>query len=146
MFNIDFSEFQELIKKVENIATPAEMEKANKKALKQIGDLAKSGVESEPSLPKSKDPSKSGRKGSRTGKHAKSDIEVKLSKKNGISVVTVQAKGGQQGNYYYISMMEFGTSKHEPLFFFRKVFTKQAKEYHKIFENAYEELLKELER
>lgn len=139
---IDVSGLDELIKQAESLATPREIEQADRKALKRCGDMVKNGVSK--AMPRSKDVSRSGRKGSRTFKHSADNIPMKLTKKNGKLVMTVGWGKEDTSSYFYVKFIEFGTSRMPPVAPFKRTFIKQKKEWEKIFYEEYEKLIEKL--
>ena len=143
MFNISFDGLDELIKNMEKASSQVEIDKVNKKALKECGELAKASVTGD--LPRSKDVSKSGRKGSRTYDHMANNVPVKFKTLNGKKYIVVGWEKSDNSPYFYNKFIEWGSSKHEPQFIFQKTFKKQIKQYNKIFKKHYEEFIKILE-
>ncbi|WP_207752935.1 HK97-gp10 family putative phage morphogenesis protein [Clostridium yunnanense] len=142
MVSIEVTGLKELIKQVEQLATSRELEEADKKALKRCGDLAKTEVQK--IMPKSQDVSKSGRKGSRTFKHAADNIPIKLKKVDGQLTVIVGWEKGSNDAYFYSKFVEFGSSKMPPSAPFKRTFIRERKEWDKIFEEEYNKLLEKL--
>lgn len=142
MISIDVTGLQELITECERLSTPKELEDVNKKALKRCGDIAKNEVVK--AMPKSKDVSKSGRKGSRTYKHSSDNIPIKLTKKGGKMLIIVGWERGDNSPYFYAKFIEFGTSKQPPQAPFKKVFINQRLEYDLIFLEEYKKKLEKL--
>lgn len=140
--SIEVTGLKELIKQAEILATPRELEIADQKALKRIGDVVQKAVAK--NMPKSKDVSKSGRKGSRTFKHAADNIPVKLIKKDSRLCIVIGWDKGDNSPYFYNKFIEFGTSKMPPLAPFKRTFIKQRKEWDKIFQEEYEKLIEKL--
>lgn len=142
MITIEVTGLKELIKECEKLATPKELEEADKRALKRIGKSAKNDLLKV--MPKSKDVSKSGRKGSRTYSHSADNIPIKIKKENGKLTVMIGWDKGDNSPYFYTKFIEFGTSKMPPLAPFKKIFIRQRKEWDKIFEEEYIKLLEKL--
>lgn len=144
-FNMEFEGLDELIKTVEELGTEQDLEKTNKKILKECGDLAYKVVQ--PLVHKSKDNSKSGRKGSRPPGHAADNIpQPKFKKIKGNQYVIVGWDKSDNSEYYYMKMEEWGTSKRQPHHSFGKVNKILRKQYDNIAIKGYENLIKKLER
>ena len=98
---MEFEGLDELIKTVELLASEAEVDTANKKILKECGDLAYQTVK--PLIHKSKDNSKSGRKGSRPQGHASDNVpSPKFRTKKGEKYIVVGWEKSDKSPYYYM--------------------------------------------
>ena len=142
-FEMDFTELDKLINEIEKKASKKEKDKVDKKALTEISKIAQDGLKG--NLLRSKDPSKSGRKGSRTGEHSADNVPIKFKTKDGNKMVVIGWEKSDTSPYYYTKFEEWGSVKHKPLFLFRKTYNKQYKQYDEIFKKHYEEFLQELE-
>ena len=141
---IEFEGLDELIKTCESLATENQLENTNKKVLKECGDLAYETVK--PLIHKSKDNSKSGRKGSRPNGHALDNIpKPKISKKKGKIQCIVGWEKSDNTPYFYMKMEEWGTSKRPPHHSFGVVNKLLRKQYSNIALKHYEKLVKKLE-
>lgn len=144
-FSMEFTGLDELIKTVEELGTEQDLEKTNKKILKECGDLAYKTVQ--PLIHKSEDNSKSGRKGSRPPGHAANNVpKPRIKKKNGRQYVIVGWEKGDNSEFFYMKMEEWGTSKRPPHHSFGKVNKILRKQYDNIAIKEYENLIKKLER
>lgn len=142
MLNFETKGIEELIKRVEQLATPRELEKADRAALKRCGEIAHNTVQK--LHPRSKNVSKSGRKGSRTFSHAADNIPVKVKRKNGKLYVLIGWDKGDNTAYFYEKFVEFGSSQVLPKAPFKKAFSRTRKQLDKIFEEEYTKLFESL--
>ncbi|HAT4306748.1 TPA: hypothetical protein I9080_000504 [Clostridium perfringens] len=143
-WEIEFEGLNELIKTCESLATENQLENTDKKVLKECGDLAYETVK--PLIHKSKDNSKSGRKGSRPNGHALDNIpKPKISKKKGKLQCIVGWEKSDNTPYFYMKMEEWGTSKRPPHHSFGVVNKLLRKQYSNIALKHYEKLVKKLE-
>lgn len=144
-WEIEFQGLDELIKVVEKFSAESEIDKANKNILKNCGDLAYTTVK--PLIHRSKDNSKSGRRGSRPQEHAADNVpSPKFRKKNNRQIIIIGWEKTDTSPYYYMKMEEWGTSQRPPHHSFGLVNKKLSKEYDKIALKEYEKLIKELEK
>lgn len=143
-FEMEFEGLDELIKTVESLATEADLDKTNKKILKECGDLAYKTVK--PLMHSSKDNSKSGRRGSRPGGHARDNVPPpKFRSKNGQKYIVVGWERSDNSPYYYQKMEEWGTTQRAPHHSFGLVNEMLSKQYDGISEKEYNNLIKKLE-
>lgn len=143
-WEIEFEGLDELIKTFESLVTENQLENTDKKVLKECGDLAYKTVK--PLIHKSKDNSKSGRKGSRPNGHALDNIpKPKISKKKGKLQCIVGWEKSDNTPYFYMKMEEWGTSKRPPHHSFGVVNKLLRKQYSNIALKHYEKLVKKLE-
>ncbi|PVE17650.1 hypothetical protein DDA98_03415 [Clostridium perfringens] len=143
-WEIEFEGLDELIKTCESLVTENQLENTDKKVLKECGDLAYKTVKS--LIHKSKDNSKSGRKGSRPNGHALDNIpKPKISKKKGKLQCIVGWEKSDNTPYFYMKMEEWGTSKRPPHHSFGVVNKLLRKQYSNIALKHYEKLVKKLE-
>lgn len=140
---MEFEGLQDLIKAVEKVATEEEINVATRKALKKILPLAE--VESKKNYPRSDNPEKSGRAGSRTGQHSADNVPSKIKKQNGKYVAIIGWEKGDTSPYFYNKFLEWGTSKMDARHMFFNTYKKQSNNYDDIFKEEFEKLLKELE-
>lgn len=141
--NIKFEGLDELIREVDKIATDTEVERANSNILKECGKKAQKTVMTK--MPKSKNPNRSGRKGSRTGQHSADNVPLSgVSKKNGQQSITVGWEKPDRSPYFYVKFLEWGTPKINPYGFMIKTNKELSKTYSGIAEKEYEELISKL--
>lgn len=144
-FSMEFEGLDELIKTCEELGTEQDLEKTNKKILKECGDLAYKVVQ--PLIHKSKDNSKSGREGSRPNGHAADNIpQPKFKKIKGRQYVIVGWDKSDNSKYWYMKIEEWGSSQRPPHHSFGKVNKILKKQYDNIAIKQYENLIKKLER
>lgn len=144
MVDMKFEGLDELIKISESLSTSEELEEINKKILKDCSNLAYDTVK--PKVHKSKDNSKSGRKGSRPSGHAADNIpKAKFKKKNGNLYVLIGWEKTDNSPYYYMKMEEWGTTKRPPHHSFGTVNKLLKDKYNTIATFHYESLVKKLE-
>jgi HK97 gp10 family phage protein len=136
---------KELIKQIEKLATPREIEEIDKKIIKECVEMAKKEVYSVMRV--SKDVTKSGRKGSRTYIHSRNALTIKVSKKDGVIEGVLQVDDGKGNNPYFYTKFdefEYGNSKMTPTKPFQKSFKKLRKSWEQIFEKHYNKMLETL--
>ncbi|MGL5086682.1 MAG: HK97-gp10 family putative phage morphogenesis protein, partial [Clostridium sp.] len=120
--NIQFEGLDEIIKEVEGLANESELERVNYKILKECGKKAQDTVKSK--MPVSKDASKSGRKGSRTGQHSSSKVPLSgVKSKNGYQSILVGWDKADNSPYFYVKFTEWGTTKMKPQAYMQKTKT-----------------------
>lgn len=140
---IKFKGLDELIKEVENIASEAEIEKANTKILKKCGEKARSVVKTK--MPRSNDPMLSGRKGSRTGQHSADNVPLSgVKKKNGYQSIIVGWEKSDNSPYFYVKFTEWGTSKIKPRAYMQKTKDELTSYFSKVAQSEYESLISKL--
>ncbi|CEN29827.1 HK97-gp10 family putative phage morphogenesis protein [Paraclostridium sordellii] len=141
---MEFEGLDELIKRVESLATETQVESINKKILKECGELAYSTVK--PLIHESDNNSNSGRRGSRPSGHARDNVpKPKLRKKGGRVYVVVGWEKSDKSPYYYMKMEEWGTSQRPPHHSFGLVNKMLKKKYDDIAKKEYEKLIRKLE-
>jgi HK97 gp10 family phage protein len=142
---MEFEGLDDLIKTFESLASETEVDTANKKILKECGDLAYQTVQ--PLIHKSEDNSKSGRKGSRPQGHASDNVpKPKFRRKGGRQYIVVGWEKSDNSPYYYMKMEEWGTSQRAPHKSFGLVNEMLVKQYDNIATKEYDKLIKKLER
>lgn len=142
---MEFEGLDELIKTAESLANEYELEKTNKEILKESGDLAYSTVK--PLIHRSKDNSKSGRKGSRPNGHSGDNVPTpKFRKKGGQQYIVIGWEKSDNSSYYYMKMEEWGTSQRAPHHSFGLVNEMLINKYDEIAIKKYDKLIKVLER
>ncbi|EGT3600651.1 HK97 gp10 family phage protein [Clostridium perfringens] len=140
-WEIEFEGLDELIKTFDKLATEDENEAVQKKILKECGDLAKRAVI--PLIHRSKDNSKSGRKGSRPPGHAADNIpDPKIKKKKDGLQCIVGWEKTDVSPFFYMKMEEWGSSKRPPHHAFGKVNKILKNQYDKIAFKKYDELVR----
>jgi HK97 gp10 family phage protein len=138
-----FEGLDELIKECTKLATGKDLEKVDREIVKE-GSLI-GHKEAEKRIHKSIDPSKSGRKGSRTGQHGRDNIPItSIKKKNDRVFIVVGWEKSDDSPYFYMKMEEWGTSHRSAHPAFLPAAEVTYKELKKIGMRKYENLLKEL--
>lgn len=146
-WEIKFEGLDDLIKTFEKLGTEKENEDVEKSILKECGDLAYKVVQ--PLIHKSKDNSKSGpqHKGSPRlvppGHAANNVPKPRIKKKNGRQYVIVGWEKGDNSEFFYMKMEEWGTSKRPPHHSFGKVNKILKRVYDNIAQNKYDKFVKE---
>lgn len=142
--NIKFEGLDELIKKVEEIASEREIEKANAKILKKCGQKAQSTAKNK--MPISNDPMLSGRKGSRTGQHSADNVPLSgVKKKNSYQSIVVGWEKSDNSPYFYTKFTEWGTTKMKPRAYMQKTKEELTEYFSEVAQSEYENLIKKLE-
>ena len=140
---IKFEGLDELIKEVEKVASEYEIEKANAKILKECGKKAQSTVETK--MPKSNDPMKSGRKGSRTGQHSADNIPLSgVKNRKGYQSIIVGWDKSDNSPYFYTKFTEWGTTKMKPLAYMERTKQELTGYFSKVEKKEYESLISKL--
>lgn len=145
-FNItmDFVGLDEVQREIEKLSTETELKALNKKIVKKAGEVGKKEAQS--AIRKkaySKNPMKSGRKGSRTGKHAADNVPKKASTQSGNYGEVIGWDSGDVSNYFYMKFHEWGTSMHKPKGFMLDAAKPTYAALKEITEKEYEKMLKE---
>lgn len=104
--------FDDIMKQLEGLADSSEMENVNKKIVSQVANKVKEEIR--PRIPRSKDNSKSGKKGYRPHGHFADNIPQSNIKKSKGSMYIVIGEQNENGKYFYWTFKEFGTSKMPP--------------------------------
>lgn len=113
MVEMKFDGLDELIRACEKIATGKQLEEIDREIIIDGSKLAKSEIKRR--MHRSKDVSKSGRKGSRTGQHAIDNIpESNIKKKKDRLFMVIGWEKSDDSPYYYMKFEEWGTSKRTP--------------------------------
>ena len=142
---MEFEGLDDLIKTVESLASEADIDNTNKKILKECGDLAYQTVK--PLIHKSKDNSKSGRKGSRPNGHASDNVPTpKFRTKHGEKYIIIGWEKSDNSEYWYMKIEEWGSSQRPPHHSFGLVNKMLVKQYDDIATKEYDKLIKKLER
>lgn len=138
--DIDFSEFEELARQINEVTDIVQRGETDKKIINKSLDISLPFVKGK--MPQSTDVSKSGRRGSRTGEHAKDNIPVsKIKVKDGYSYAILGWEKEDNSPYFYVKFLEWGTSKIKPYAMFESTTKQLDKEYSKIAEEEYQKLL-----
>ena len=116
-FNItmDFLGLDEVQREIERLATASELKDLNKKIVKKAGKVGLE--ESEGQIRKkaySKNPMKSGRRGSRTGQHAADNVPEKGTTQSGNYGEVIGWEKSDTSPFFYMKFHEWGTTMHKP--------------------------------
>lgn len=147
MFTIEVDGLKEIIAECEKLATPRELMKVDRKAIKECLDLAEKEVYKV--IPVSENVAHSGRKGSRSYMHSRDWLHVEISRKKDSIVGTLQIANGKGDNsWFYSKFYEFayGNSKYPPSQPFQKSFKKLYPVWEKIFLQEYDKLVEKLNK
>ena len=131
----------ELMANFEKLAGEEYLKEALDKVLRNIAQEVKGFANVK--MHRSKDVTKSGRKGSRTYEHAADNIPVKISGKNGYYKADIGWLKSDTSPYFYEKFEEYGTSKHAP----HPTFSVCKEKYQDKFkENLRRELLRDIKQ
>ena len=134
----------ELINNCKKLSGAEIVQNTNKKILRQVGKNVQATAKN--IAPKSKDPWKSGRKGSRTGRHMADVIPLSgVKNKNNSQYITVGWTQSDTSPYFYAKFVEWGTSEQKANPFLFNASRQHEQELNKIAEKEYNNLLKILE-
>lgn len=137
--NIDISEFIDLVKQVDSVASIIEKGKINQKITERCLGITLPAVKNK--FPESKDTSKSGRKGSRPGAHAADNIPVsKPVTKGSYTYIVIGWEKSDNSPYFYVEFLEWGTSMMKPYAMFDKTSKELDSQYSRIAEEEYQKL------
>ncbi len=136
--NMDFEGLDEIIKECERLSSSSDIEKLDKKIIKNCAAKAQKKVASR--LKRSKDVSRSGRAGSRTYVHSADAVPISgVKRKGGRMFVVVGWDLGDNSPYFYTKFNEWGTSSRPPF----AVFLPASQEmYHELKEVGLDEYAK----
>lgn len=110
---VKFEGLDNLIKEFERLASESEIDKANVSIIKKCAKVVEKNLK--PKVHRSKDVSKSGLKGMRTGQHAADNIEVsKVKNTKGVKFITVGWDQTKNKPYSYMQWEEWGNTTREP--------------------------------
>ena len=110
---VKFEGLDNLIKEFERLASESEIDKANVSIIKKCAKVVEKNLK--PKVHRSKDVSKSGLKGMRTGQHAADNIEVsKVKNTKGVKFITVGWDQTKNKPYSYMQWEEWGNTTKEP--------------------------------
>lgn len=145
-FNItmEFTGLNEIQREIEKLSTESELKALNKKIVKRAGEIGQQEAKSQiRKKAYSKNPMKSGRKGSRTGQHAADNVPKKASMQSGNYGELIGWDRGDVSPFFYMKFHEWGTSIHEPKGFMLDAAKPTYAALKSIAEEEYERVLKE---
>lgn len=145
-FNItmEFTGLNEIQREIEKLSTESELKALNKKIVKRAGEIGQQEAKSQiRKKAYSKNPMKSGRKGSRTGKHAADNVPKKASTQSGNYGELIGWDRGDVSPFFYMKFHEWGTSIHKPKGFMLDAAKPTYAALKSIAEEEYERVLKE---
>lgn len=138
-----FEGLDNLIKEFESLASEQEVEKANASIVKSCAKVVERNLK--PKVHRSRDPSKSGIKGMKTGKHAADNIETsKIKKTKGVKFITVGWEQGKADPYTYMQWEEWGNTSRAPHAMLYPTIQASYPEMNKVAKEEYEKLIKKL--
>lgn len=140
--SIKMQGMEELTKACEDCASPATLQRTNKKIVKRASVIVKEAMQKH--VPVSADNSKSGREGFRPGGHAKPNIPIGPVRVDyTVASAEVGWKLSDRSEYFYMKFVEWGTTKMAPRDFI-EVATKEAENpMTEVARQEYEALLKQ---
>lgn len=139
--DMNFDSFDKILKEVEKLATSTEIDEVAEKIVNEESEIAKSEISSR--FPKSKDNSKSGKRGYRPSGHFAENVpKSKVKKKKGYIYIVI-GEEKDEGEYFYTKFPEWGTSKIKPALVFAKVREQIQKELEEKGIEEYSKLLQE---
>lgn len=145
-FNItmEFTGLNEIQREIEKLSTESELKTLNKKIVKRAGEIGQQEAKSQiRKKAYSKNPMKSGRKGSRTGQHAADNVPKKASTQSGNYGELIGWDRGDVSPFFYMKFHEWGTSIHKPKGFMLDAAKPTYAALKSIAEEEYERVLKE---
>ena len=145
-FNItmEFTGLNESQREIEKLSTESEIKALNKKIVKRAGEIGQQEAKSQiRKKAYSKNPMKSGRKGSRTGQHAADNVPKKASTQSGNYGELIGWDRGDVSPFFYMKFHEWGTSIHKPKGFMLDAAKPTYAALKSIAEEEYERVLKE---
>ena len=145
-FNItmEFTGLNETQREIEKLSTESEIKALNKKIVKRAGEIGQQEAKSQiRKKAYSKNPMKSGRKGSRTGQHAADNVPKKASTQSGNYGELIGWDRGDVSPFFYMKFHEWGTSIHRPKGFMLDAAKPTYAALKSIAEEEYERVLKE---
>lgn len=145
-FNItmEFTGLNEIQREIEKLSTESELKALNKKIVKRAGKIGQQEAKSQiRKKAYSKNPMKSGRKGSRTGQHAADNVPKKASTQSGNYGELIGWDRGDVSPFFYMKFHEWGTSIHKPKGFMLDAAKPTYAALKSIAEEEYERVLKE---
>lgn len=140
---IIFEGLDDLIKEFNSLSSEREQEKANGEIIKKCAKVVEKNLK--PKVHKSKNVSRSGIKGQKTGKHAADNIEIsKIKGTKGIKFITVGWEQGKADPYTYMQWEEWGNTTREPHAMLYPTIKASYPEMNKVAQREYEDLIKKL--
>lgn len=134
----EFEGLDEIQKQLESLASDAEIAKTNKAIYKQSAEYTAPRMKAH--MPRSKDNSKSGKRGYRPPGHAADNIPVRATTKYG--QVGWKLLGDAE-NYFYMKFVEWGTTRQPPRDFIENTMKECKPQYGIIADREYQKLLNE---
>lgn len=116
--SIEFNLFgwDEIIQNVQGLADSSEVDHINKDVIEEASGKAEEVIRNK--FPRSKDNSKSGKKGYKPGGHFIDNIPKTNIRKTKGGMYRIIGETKETGEYFYTKFPEFGTSKQPPHFAF----------------------------
>ena len=145
-FNItmETTGLNETQREIKKLSTESEIKAHNKKIVKRAGEIGQQEAKSQiRKKAYSKNPMKSGRKGSRTGQHAADNVPKKASTQSGNYGELIGWDRGDVSPFFYMKFHEWGTSIHKPKGFMLDAAKPTYAALKSIAEEEYERVLKE---
>ena len=141
---MEFTGLNETQREIEKLSTESEIKALNKKIVKRAGEIGQQEAKSQiRKKAYSKNPMKSGRKGSRTGQHAADNVPKKASTQSGNYGELIGWDRGDVSPFFYMKFHEWGTSIHKPKGFMLDAAKPTYAALKSIAEEEYERVLKE---
>ena len=141
---MEFTGLNEIQREIEKLSTESELKALNKKIVKRAGEIGQQEAKSQiRKKAYSKNPMKSGRKGSRTGQHAADNVPKKASTQSGNYGELIGWDRGDVSPFFYMKFHEWGTSIHKPKGFMLDAAKPTYAALKSIAEEEYERVLKE---
>lgn len=142
--SMEFLGLTQMQKEIERLSTESELKMFNKAIVKKAGEIGRQEARSQiKKKAYSKDPMKSGRKGSRTGQHAADNVPVKASVRGGNYGELIGWDEGDVSPFFYMKFHEWGSSMHKPKGFMLEAARRTYEALKNIAEEEYEKILKE---
>lgn len=141
--SMEFLGLTQMQKEIERLSTESELKALNKKIVKKAGEIGQKEAKSQiKKKAYSKDPTKSGRKGSRTGQHAADNVPIKASTRSGNYGELVGWDEGDVSPFFYMKFHEWGSSMHKPKGFMLEAARPTYEALKSIAEEEYEKVLR----
>lgn len=138
---IQFEGLDELIKEFEELSSDKVVNKANTKIIQKCAKVVEKRLK--PKTYRSRDSSRSGLKGRKTGQHAADNIEIsKVKNTKGNKFITVG--WDYDGDYGYMQWEEWGNTTRGPRHVLYPTMEDSTPEMNEITKKEYEKLLNEL--
>jgi HK97 gp10 family phage protein len=142
-----FDGLEETYKEIQKLSSESELKELNKKIVKRAGNMAKEQATG--NIRKkaySKNPMKSGRRGSRTGQHAADNVPQKGTTQTGNYAQVIGWDKADTSPFFYMKFQEWGTST-APIQTAKEFMLETAHQVYPQFKNIaeeeYEKVLKE---